>query len=260
MTEFLCFTLAAPLTSFGAVAVGERRPTWDRPSKSQIVGLVAGCLGIERVEEARHSALAQALGYAVRIDARGQLASDYHTAQEATEPSMRRRIRRHGPLNTRADELCCDHINTVLSQREFFSGALHTIALWRKGDGAPVLNEIARSLAQPVFAPFVGRKALPLMLPMSPRLIEAETVEDGLTLFDQTYHANAFLRDLKARARQREETGAPIFADLRFIPVRERQARVVRYEERRDLPESRAKWRFGPRAEALLREAKKANP
>jgi len=257
MAEFLCFTLAAPLASFGAVAVGERRPSWDRPSKSQIVGLVAGCLGIERVEEARHTALAQALGYAVRIDARGQLAGDYHTAQKATEPSMRRRVKRHGPLNTRADELSCEHINTVLSQREFFGGALHTIALWRKGDGAPELNEIARSLAQPMFTPFAGRKALPLMLPMSPSLVEAQTVEEGLTLFDQSRHANAFLGDLMARARLREESSAPIFADLDAIPVEERQARVVRYEERRDLPESRAKWRFGPRAEALLREAEK---
>ena len=36
-----------PLAS---LAVGERRPTWDRPSKSQMVGLVAAALGIERIE------------------------------------------------------------------------------------------------------------------------------------------------------------------------------------------------------------------
>ena len=58
MTQYLLFTFAAPLASFGAVAVGERRPSWDRPSKSQIIGLVAGCLGIERGEEARQQALA----------------------------------------------------------------------------------------------------------------------------------------------------------------------------------------------------------
>ena len=57
MPRYLLFTLAAPIASFGTVAVGERRPTWERPAKSQVVGLVAGCLGIERHEEARQQAL-----------------------------------------------------------------------------------------------------------------------------------------------------------------------------------------------------------
>jgi hypothetical protein len=32
MRAFLAFTLYAPLASFGALAVGERRETWDRPA------------------------------------------------------------------------------------------------------------------------------------------------------------------------------------------------------------------------------------
>src|SRR5262245_9934555 len=80
MPRFLLFTLAAPLASFGTVAVGERRPTWDRPSKSQIIGLVAGALGIERGDEDKQQILAAGLGYAVRVDDPGQLATDYHTA------------------------------------------------------------------------------------------------------------------------------------------------------------------------------------
>jgi CRISPR-associated Cas5-like protein len=44
MARFLTLTFAAPLASFGAIAVGERRPSWDRPGKSAALGLVAGAL------------------------------------------------------------------------------------------------------------------------------------------------------------------------------------------------------------------------
>ena len=127
MTTYLLFTLAAPLASFGAVAVGERRPTWDRPSKSQILGLVAGCLGIERSEEDRQHALAAGLGFAVRVDSPGGLASDYHTAQAPKDVSIRRRTKAFGPIATRADELACDDLKTILSRREFRVGARHTM-------------------------------------------------------------------------------------------------------------------------------------
>ena len=73
MRPHLVFTLAAPLASFGAVAVGERRPSWNRPSKSQILGMVASAIGIERREEARQQALAQSFGLAIRVDDEGQV-------------------------------------------------------------------------------------------------------------------------------------------------------------------------------------------
>lgn len=256
MERYLLFTLAAPLASFGAVAVGERRPTWDRPSKSQTLGLIAGCLGIPRVEEARHLALAVGLGFAVRVDARGQLASDYHTAQSPKEASMRRRAKTHGPVRTRSDELACDDLKTILSQREFVVGSQHTIALWRIGDTAPMLDEIAAALRQPVYTPFAGRKANPLSLPMAPRIVDALSIEAAFAAFDagEAEGVAAFKREISPRA----DSYRPIFADLSAIPMDERAGRVGRHEQRRDLPESRAKWRFGLRSEVLIKETPEA--
>ena len=251
MTQYLLFTLAAPLASFGTVAVGERRPTWDRPSKSQIIGLVAAALGIERREEERQRALAVSLGFAVRIDDPGILASDYHTAQAPKAVSIRRRLKAGGPVETRADELACDDLKTILSRREFRVGSQYTIALWRSSVGEPSLENIASSLRTPAFAPFAGRKAHPMMLPMAPRLLETGQIEDAFAAFDAE-EADA-IKALKAEQMIKVRSERPIYADVAGVAPDERQQRIIRLEERRDNPESRAKWRFGLRTEALLR-------
>lgn len=252
MERYLLFTLAAPFASFGALAVGERRPTWDRPSKSQTLGLVAGCLGIPRTDEARHLMLSIGLGFAVRIDARGLLTSDYHTAHSPKEASIKRRAKIHGPLRTRAAELECDDLKTILSQRELVTGSHYTIALWRIGETVPTLEEIAEALRKPTYTPFAGRKANALMLPMAPRFVEADVIEAAFSGFDAG--EDEAVAALKRAMSPAPNANRPVFVDLQAIPIEERAMRVARHEQRRDLPESRAKWRFGLRSEALLRE------
>ena len=113
--RFLAFTLAAPLASFGAIAVGERRPSWDRPAKSAVLGLVAGALGVTRDDADAHRALADDFLYAVRVEdfdqrAPGRPFTDYHTAQ--TAPSKRGRR-----FATRRDELSVQDRETILTRR-----------------------------------------------------------------------------------------------------------------------------------------------
>lgn len=251
MRQHIVFTLAAPLASFGTVAVGERRPTWDRPSKSQVIGLVAAALGIQRAEEARLKTLAAELGFAVRVDAVGSLAVDYHTAQAPKEASVRRRAQEAGPIRTRADELACDDLKTILSRREFRTSSLHTVALWRTAEGDPTVAHIAESLVEPAFVPYAGRKAHALMLPMSPRVVAADRIEDAFEGYDKAMPEDVAV--LMDRLGIRGQQHRPIYCDVSAIPGHEQAVRVARLEERRDLPESRAKWRFGLRTEALLR-------
>lgn len=61
------------------------------------------------------------------------------------------------------------------------------------------------------------------------------------------------VEDLMERLGIRRVRNRPIYCDVSAIPRHEQVVRVARLEERRDLPESRAKWRFGLRTEALLR-------
>lgn len=261
MSRYLLFTLSAPMASFGSVSVGERRPTWDRPSKSQVIGLVAAALGIERSNETEQANLATGLGFAVRVDDAGRLASDYHTVQAAKDVEIRRWTKKNGPLRTRADELACDDLKTILSQREFRTDTCHTICLWRRDNAeCPTVEEIASALRNPQFTLFAGRKAHPLMFPLLPNsekrrhpILDAASVTDAFDKFDREvdHDMTAFRRGLGVKPSGHRS----IFADASAIPANERDAHVAQLVERRDAPENRAKWRFGLRSEALLRNA-----
>lgn len=243
--KYLLFTLAAPLASFGGVAVGERRTTGDRPSKSQVIGLIAGALGIERSEEAAQQSLAASIGFAVRVDDPGQLATDYHTTQV---PPARRNRR----FATRADELSVPkhELKTILSRREFRMGSLYTICLWLRLGGGTRLEEIEKALKAPAFAPFAGRKSFPLMLPVAPIIVEADSLVAAFAARDAIEREQyPGIIELKERLGVVPRLERPIFAD---IDCDMGDCAAERIEERRDNPESRSKWRFGIRSEALL--------
>jgi CRISPR system Cascade subunit CasD len=252
MPEFLIFTLAAPYASFGAVAVGERRPSWDRPSKSQVLGLIAGALGIERNDEPRQTVLARAYLFAVRVDDAGRVQSDYHTTQA---PPQRRNRR----FATRADELAVDktELKTILSRRENRLGSYYTIALQaiEPVANAPALSEIAAALRAPQFMPFAGRKAHVLMLPMTPHVLTADDVERAFAAYDARESMEQ--RSLRQRfwLTPHPDARSRIYVDTELVSL---TSSVDRYEQRRDIPESRTKWRFGLRTEALLKTTRGA--
>lgn len=251
MTAFLLLTLAAPMASFGDVAVGERRPSGDRPTKSQIVGLVAAALGIPRTDDDRQSALAAALGYAVKVEDAGLLASDYHTAMAAKGASIRRRSKSHGPLATRRDELACDDLKTILSMREYRSAVLATVVLWLRQSAPATLEGMRDAFFKPSFSLCLGRKAFPLMLPLRPLIVTADTVESAIADY---YHQRSdklrrFELDWLQSRLPRRTAHAALFADA-DAPTR---LATLGTTMRRDLPETRGKWRFNLRTELALK-------
>ena len=247
MVQALVFTLAAPLASFGAVAVGERRTTWDRPSKSQVIGLLASACGIERADETRQSEITNGLALAIRVDDPGHLSTDYHTTQ--VPPHKRNRT-----FATRAEELGVDkhELKTILSRREFRVGGRYTLAVWYKPERADMLERFRSKLLQPEFILFAGRKAFPLMLPTHPQIVVLDDgVEAAFASYDDTLgdDIRSMIASVTAHRRHRPQ----IFVDVDAVPGSQL---VDRIEERRDVPESRSKWRFGLRSEALLRQSR----
>jgi CRISPR system Cascade subunit CasD len=250
MPEFLIFTIAAPMASFGSLAVGERRPSANRPTKSQTIGIVAAALGIERGEEHRLAALRDSLGFAVRVEEEGQPAFDYHTTQTASAVSIKRRAKQFGPVATRAHELQCDDIKTILSTREYRTGAIVSPALWLRVNDAPVsLAAMRDALLRPRFPLFAGRKAHPLMLPCAPFAVEAEDAVAAFDLYDAIPDHAAMAALKKRIGLTANASGAVIYSDIEGVPANHSGLRL---EQRRDIPESRAKWRFGLRQEAVL--------
>lgn len=244
MTSFLTFALAAPLASFGAVAVGERRASGDRPAKSAVLGLVAGALGIEREDSEAHATLAGESFYAVRIEAlrgrsAGRLMTDYHTIQTAPSGRNRRFATRREEVADRRD------LGTILSYREYRSDCSFTIALWpRVSPPRFSLEQISEALRKPVFTSYAGRKACPLMLPMQPLIVEAGDVHQALERRDAIAMSEAKKDFLSRYGLLGEPRGLALDAEAAAdMPGRR--------ERRRDEVLDRSRWQFGLRDELV---------
>jgi CRISPR system Cascade subunit CasD len=246
--EFLVFRLWGPMASWGEIAVGERRGSWPRPSRSAVLGLVAAALGLDRRDAPAHRHLETELGFAVRVDHPGRPMRDYHTAQS---PSQRRGMR----WMTRRDELSRQNqLNTILSERGYYTEMAALIALWLRGDAARFgLAEIAARLAEPVFTLYLGRKSCPLGLPPEPRLIAADSLIGALQQYkaasnETTSRLGKFApKEPPPHHRPALWLGADDARAL-GLPIRERT-------QRRDGIRDRARWLFDDRAEVEIAEA-----
>jgi CRISPR system Cascade subunit CasD len=175
VTAFLRFSLYAPLASWGEHAVGEIRGSWDRPSRSAVLGLLAAALGITRDEEARHASLDVSIGIAVRVLADGTTLIDYHTTQNPKENLVKKRR-----PSTRREALAMAEPETALSRRWLRQDALSVVVLWQRPHPTVTLEQLRTALRDPVFTLYAGRKANAFGLPLAPTLVEAESLGDAV--------------------------------------------------------------------------------
>ena len=247
MPSYLTFALVAPMASFGSIAVGERRSGWDRPARSAVLGLIGACLGLERDNDAAQQALAEQYSLALLCHAPGRLLADYHTTQV---PSSKRRR----SFATRARELAEPELNTILSRRDYRTGAWHLGAVWPSGDRCRwSLPDLHDAMRRPVFIPYLGRKSCPLGLPLAPCLAEAEDAVAALTERHQSGPEASLaapggkaLRGLLADRPAETSITMDMTGDIAGDP------RHLRTEIRRDQPRSRRHWQFDLRHEAVL--------
>lgn len=247
MPRYLTFALVAPLAAFGSIAVGERRSGWDRPARSAVLGLVGACLGLDRADEAAHDALAEGYGLALLCHAPGRLVADYHTTQV---PPARRGRR----FATRAEELSAPDLKTILSRRDYRSGAWHIGALWPRDDNARwPLEALAEAMERPGFVPYLGRKSCPLGLPLGPSIAHAADPPTAL-LARHSEGPEAKLVLAKGRNLRTVLADAPgeAIIVLDAADVDRNDPRLRRIELRRDQLRSRRRWQFDLREEAVL--------
>jgi len=239
MPEFLTFALYAPIASFGAPAVGERRGSFDRPARSGVLGLIGACLGLDRCDEEGQTALVSGYGLGLRVEASGGLLADYHTAQM---PPARRGRR----FATRAEELGDKNdLATVLSRRDYRSDAWHLGVVWAEPGARWPLAELATAMDNPAFTPSLGRKACPLGLPLAPRLMTAAGPVEALAERAVSGPERAMRDILRVRLNE-----TPIVAmDANAWSNHHRRLRI---ERRRDAPLSRPRWQFGLRDEIVV--------
>jgi len=244
--KLLVFTLAAPLMSFGGIAPGELRVSWDRPGRSALAGLTAAALGLTR-EDDRQEWLAASVAFAVRVDAPGRHMVDYHTTQTAP-------TRKDRQFATRREELAASDLTTILSQRSYLEDAAFTIAALVEDGGPFTIEEIAQVLEQPRFSIHVGRRCCPPGLPLSPLVVEAPSLGGAFAAYDAEQARFADRAELRSRfipsgARRALCAVDPRFEALRLLS----DVAVERRETRRDDPVSRVRWQFARREQIVGR-------
>lgn len=172
--DALIFQLYGPMASWGAPAVGETRPSSDHPGRAALLGLLAAALGIRRDDEAGHQALADSVRFAVKQFSGGRLMRDYHTVQVPGRDKKARYFTRKEELSVPKDRL-----NTVLSSREYRQGGLWLVAILLNERSDWDLDELAAALREPVFTLYLGRKACPLAVPLSPSKVNATGLREA---------------------------------------------------------------------------------
>ena len=89
MTEYLVFTLAAPIGSFGGLAGHEWRGSNNWPKRSGILGLLGAALGIERYDAEGQRTLRQ-WKVAVSVLLESVPLQDFHTVQTVPNAKVKR--------------------------------------------------------------------------------------------------------------------------------------------------------------------------
>jgi CRISPR system Cascade subunit CasD len=243
MTEFLLFTLYAPLTSWGDITVGESRSSWDRPSRSAVLGIIAAALGITRDDQHGHDALDTGYGFAVRLDAGGSSLIDYQTAQTAAEPEIKKAFGNSERPRTRRELLSVAERQTILSRRELREDALATACLWSRENPRWSLADLAHALRHPAFMLYAGRKANGFGLPLSPEVIDADSLVAAFAARAPERPELEHQR-LKSVSKSwgREVAHDAISDDIAAGLV------LARTEVRRDTHAHRRRWQFAERA------------
>jgi CRISPR system Cascade subunit CasD len=274
--EYLLVTLSGPLSAWGEIAVGERRSSWPRPSKSAVLGLVAAALGYDRNDTAAHTALNDGLHFAVRVDSpvrsfggnakadsRLMPLRDFHTAEFPPQVLVKEAEREVSRAPTRADHLRAikanreRRVNPVLSERWYWIDMRATVALWPSGAcAAPALSEIEAALHEPVFALYLGRKSCPLGRPLNPERVPASNLKEAFCTYSNR-DAAAAAKALPAKNRLictmvfqalAAKPGGEIWAEAVAVPQDQRKET----QSRRDAIRDRRSWTFSDRKEARI--------
>lgn len=128
----LTIKLSAPLQAYGNEASFERRTSWQAPSKSAVIGMIAAALGLRRDSE-QISEL-NSLAFAVRIDQPGKIMTDFHTVEWKKDKRK-------------------------LTYRDYYQDAVYVVAIGSENERC--IDQIQYALLHPRFQLYLGRRACP---------------------------------------------------------------------------------------------------
>lgn len=241
MDQFLIFQLFGPMTSWGECAPGGVRQTLSIPTKSALLGILEGAVGITSDQEEIHEAFAKNYQFVICGSENPVWFQDFHTVQVPKENKKVRYL-------TRKEELSnCDRLETILSTRDYLSDAWWIVAVKAKPDAPYSLEKLKEYMESPMFTPYLGRKSNPSGLPFCPQIMSGD-IKSVLGACVKKFTEDLKSVGLNLPKLQIDGYWEGVFQDIqpKFI---------IR---RRDVPLSRTRWLFGERTinygEVLTRE------
>lgn len=171
--RWLVLHLAAPLMSFGGVAVDQVGPTRRFPAASALTGLIGNALGLDWSDRDAHQSLQDRLVFASALIREGSLLTDSQNAQLAKadrgwttrgSPEGRDGASYDAPHRRRRDYLADAELRVVL----------------RLTEGVPDLDTLARAMERPARPLFIGRKPCLPSRPIHGGFVTAPTAHAAL--------------------------------------------------------------------------------
>ena len=144
----LLLRLEGPMQSWGVQSRFTERQTESEPSKSGVIGLISSALG--RSKEEQVGDLSE-MKMTVRVDREGHITYDYHTTLGVLRASAK------GAVTP-------SKLGTVVSRRFFVADACFLIGF--EGNDKNLLEKIIKSLNNPKWPLFLGRKSFPASSPI----------------------------------------------------------------------------------------------
>lgn len=221
MTNYLVFTLVAPMGSFADAPGDHRRGSaFSWPGRSAVLGLLGAAAGIRRDDADRLKELSR-FHTAVAVFGRGGFLKDFHTVQ--TIPHAR--IENPGWTRREAVGSLTSGDNPKITYREYYMDCAYGAAVWGMKD----LSSWAESLQYPIFVPYLGRKSCPLSAPMAPQIVSAENLKQAIFAIKMPHFIEV-------------DPSRPILVASDVQPDNDH-----RVEVRWDNPLDRSSWHFGQR-------------
>lgn len=186
--SILLLRLEGPLQSWGVRSRWSRRDTGPEPSKSAIIGLLGCAAGILRRDwhastkpERDLELWDQCLCFGVRMDRPGTIETDYHTVQghfQQADGKIKTASHISGTSQRTAER---DLPHTEVTWRDYLHDAAFLVALALRPEqtaDAGLLDNLAKSLLNPKWPLYLGRKCCVPSRPVFERLTEEGEYQD----------------------------------------------------------------------------------
>lgn len=203
------------MQSWGTDSHFETRHSDTHPSKSAVIGMIAGGLGYKRKEDEKLTRL-NSLDFAVRIDQVGQILRDYHTVKKYKENG--------------------DFERTYVTNRYYLQDAVFVVAL--SANDEELINDVIEAVTSPYYSLFLGRRSLP---PTVDLLLDILDTDPITALKEYPWQASAWYQ-------KKQMSRLELFADATLLTsgsIRIRNDEIVSFSQKRGR-------RFNPRREAKI--------